>query len=315
VTDKLDVYAMITDRMIALLESGVTPWRKTWKTRGTDASVPANYISNRPYSGVNSWLLWGEALSKGYGSRYWLTFNQVRQLGGKVIKGQKATPVVFWRILTKREKDATTGQPVERKIFFLRYYNVFNLGQTEGCREIKRAEEIVDTLTVEPIEAAQVIADEYFSRESLPLHHGGDSAHYSFADSITMPTMESFVSGSAYYATLFHEMTHSTGAKSRLDRFDMSKGQGIFGSESYSKEELVAEMGAAFLCAEAGILQDVEANTAAYLHGWVSRLKADPKLLIGAAAQAEKATRYILTGSAVAPKVAEEAEEMEAVAA
>jgi antirestriction protein ArdC len=319
-TQQVDVYQLVTDRMVALLEKGIAPWRQPWndgKCKGSrrsfDSFGPANYVSNRSYSGINVWLLLGEALDKGYGSRYWLTFNQARTLGGKVKKGEKATPVVFWKVLTKKVQDVVTGEWEERKVFFLRYYNVFNIEQTEGVREIKRGvvaapEETPEEIVTEEMPGLSLLTD-YMSRESIPLYHGGNRACYSFADTISMPVAAAFDTPAHYVHTLAHEAVHSTGAKSRLNRFDMSAGQGIFGSESYSKEELVAEMGAAYLSAMAGTLDGIEENSAAYLHGWAKKIGEDKKLVVYAAAAAEKAARLIATGSAVAPKVEEEQED------
>jgi antirestriction protein ArdC len=327
-TQPVDVYSMVTDRMVALLEKGVCPWRKPWNDsackgsrRSFDTMGPANYISNRSYSGINTWLLLGTALERGYSSRYWVTFNQVRTLGGKVRKGEKATPVVFWRVLSKEVVNVETGERETKKIFFLRYYNVFNVEQTEGVREIKRGAVAAPVETPEePTEAAEEMVGlslltDYLKRESIPLHHGGNRACYSFADDISMPHPEAFISPAHYTHTLAHEAVHSTGAKSRLNRFDLAAGSGIFGSESYSKEELVAEMGASYLSALAGTLPELEENAAAYLAGWSKKLKSDSKLIVYAASAAEKAARLIATGSAVAPKVEDETEAVEELAA
>lgn len=285
-------YEIITDRIVAALEAGVVPWHRPWTTAGG----PANGLSGRPYRGINAFLTG----CQGYGSRYWLTFRQVQQLGGRVVKGQKATPVVFWKVGQYLVEDPETGERVSRNSFLLRYYNVFNLEQTEGVTLPKGREAVPVAHDVDPIEAAEAIVAGM--PKAPTIEHGGDVASYSPSqDRVAMPKLERFESAAYYYGTLFHELTHATGHPSRLDRGL----NGSFGSDPYAREELVAEMGSAFLVAEAGISADVFRNSVAYLESWVRCLKGNPKLVVIAAAQAQKAADFIL-GRSVATEEAEE---------
>lgn len=286
-SEKLDVYQIITDRMISILESGTCPWQKPWKTSANDV-LPSNFVSKKPYRGINAFLL----LCVPYSCPYWVSFKQASELGGNVKKGEKGFPVVFWNWFPKR----IDGKPVMKAngkpdmVPFLRYYTVFNLEQCEGIEYVKPAP--VEGTKFEPlVEAARII-------EGMPnpptLTHGGNRAYYAPSlDKVNMPEKESFVGAVEYYSTLFHEMAHSTGHKSRLARKGIEE-IAAFGSETYSKEELVAEMGAAFLCGHAGIFHQTQANSAAYLASWIKALKADSKLIVTAAAQAQKAADYIL---------------------
>jgi antirestriction protein ArdC len=279
-----DVYGIITERILALLEQGTIPWQKPWATNGEDC-MPRNLTSRKPYRGVNVFLL--HAMS--YASPYWLTFRQAQELGGNVRKGEKACPVVFWKWL-----DLEGNEPDEKKrVPMLRYYSVFNVAQCEGIeasapeskgREhspIEAAERIVTTMPQKPV-----------------LQHGGTRACYLPAfDRVDMPRPETFQSPEAYYDTLFHELTHSTGHETRLNRKGVAGSEGewsAFGSTPYAKEELVAEMGGAFLCSHAGIVERTINNSAAYVAGWLERLRNDNRLVVQAAAQAQKAADYIL---------------------
>lgn len=268
------VYEIITSRIVEELEKGVVPWRKPWRTL-----PPVNLISKKPYRGINVFLL---AL-QGYGSQYWLTFNQAKQLGGNVRKGEHGTKIVFWKFGTY-ETETGDGDTEERKSAFLRYYTVFNLEQTEGLKAllalppaffIESAEEIVKGMPNPP----------EFKQDF-------QAAYIPSRDVVMMPSRTAFESQAEYYSTLFHELTHSTGHAKRLAREGFDTPQ-KFASESYSREELIAEMGSAMLCGVAGIEQSTLANSAAYLKTWIARLKADTKLVIFAASAAQKAADYI----------------------
>ncbi len=270
------VYEIVTEQVIRQLESGVAPWRKPWRTE-----MPCNLISGKEYRGMNVFLLG----SQGYASRYWLTFNQVNKLGGHVKKGEHSSIVTFWHIGEEKIKaDGSKTRP-----FLLRYYRVFNLTQTEGIAEklgLGNASPRVPS-----IEGCEAIVARM---PNAPKMEQSNAAWYRpSADTVGMPARGLFSSAEEYYSTLFHELTHSTGHASRIGR------EGIeilntFGSESYSKEELVAEMGAAMLCGVTGIAPATIQNSAAYLKTWIARLKSDSRLLVSAASAAQKASDYIL---------------------
>jgi antirestriction protein ArdC len=271
---RCSVYEIITNQILAELERGQVPWRKPWRTL-----PPANLVSKKPYRGINVFLL----AFAGYGSQYWLTFNQAKQLGGNIRKGQHGTKIVFWKCNT-RETESADGEIEERRSAFLRYYTVFNLEQTEGLKALLRLPPAF------PIESAEEIV------KGMPnppaFEQDSRAAYVPSSDTVTMPSRAAFYSQAEYYSTLFHELTHSTGHAKRLGREGIEKIQ-PFGSEDYSKEELVAEMGSAMLCGAAGIEQTTIGNSAAYLRSWINRLKADSRLVISAARAAQEAADYI----------------------
>lgn len=277
-------YEIINNKIMELLKSGTVPWRKTWNAQ---TNSPKNLVSKKEYRGINLWILGCSEFS----SPYWLTFKQAADKGGHVKKGSKSTPVIFYRVVDRKDAELTDGEETDGKGKYgiLKYYSVFNWQQTEGIPEPPTIE-IVNTFTT--IERAeQIIA-------GMPLkpriNYGGNQPAYSPAlDYVKMPAPEAFETPEEYYSTLFHEMAHSTGHASRIGRKGILE-PSYFGSHLYSKEELVAEMSAAFLCGHAGIEQKVLENSAAYIHGWLKALKNDKTLLIHAAAQAQKASDYIL---------------------
>lgn len=272
------VYSIVTDQILKQLESGVAPWRKPWTMR-----PPKNLISERYYRGINVFLL----ASSGYGSPYWLTYKQATERGGHVRKGEHGTKVVFWKIGTREVEDAD-GDTVERKSILLRYYTVFNVEQCEGIESPNLAP------AVNPIEECERIVARM---PNPPAVEQDARAWYRPAnDTVGIPSRNAFHSAEAYYATLFHELTHSTGHPKRLGREGIEK-LNTFGSESYSKEELIAEMGAAMLCGVAGIEQRTLSNSAAYLQAWIDALKSDSRLVVSAASQAQKAADYIQGGT------------------
>lgn len=281
----VDVYAAVTDRIIAQLEKGCIPWRKEWKA-SKGSQLPSNFITGKPYRGINIWLL----VPAGFADSRWLTYKQAQEIGAQVRRGEKGTPIVFWSLWNKPAKPAAAGDDEEKAIPFARQYTVFNVEQCDGIP----VELPFEQPTFEPIPAAQAIADEYLQRAGIELRHGGPRAYYSpRLDYIQMPQPAAFTSPAAYYSTLFHEQGHSTGHESRLNR-DF-KGATTFGDCDYSKEELVAEFCAAYLCAETGISNEqLEVNHAAYIQGWLKALKNDKKLLVSAAQKAQRAADLIL---------------------
>jgi antirestriction protein ArdC len=273
-----DIYQSITEKILAQLQKGSAPWRKPWAVSGM---VPQNLVTKRPYSGIN-WVLLSMSP---YQSPYWVSFKQIRELGGSVLKGAKSQMVVFWKILEYKDK----GSGEMKKIPLLRYYNVFNVEQTSGLEgKIPKANPAID---FHPIAKCEELISGYEGRPAIR-HGGGDRACYSPAlDSISLPEKTAFKSTAAYYCTLFHEVIHSTGAKHRLNREGVAD-EIRFASNSYCLEELTAEIGAAFLCAKASIDNTFE-NSVAYSQTWAKTLQNDPKMIIHAAARAQKAVDWI----------------------
>lgn len=297
------VYDIITDRIIAALEKGVIPWRKEWDTAASDR-MPVNAHSGKPYRGINVLTLWCEQAEKGYASNQWVTFKQALDLGGNVRKGEKATPIVFWKF--DRKADKTTGE-IEQ-FCWARYYSVFNVAQCDGLTTDAPVV-AADRPVFSPIESAEMVAARYLECANAPrLRHGGPRAFYTpTLDYVQMPDRETFRSPEGYYSTLFHELAHSTGHASRLDRFKDGALCSPFGSEDYSKEELTAEMSAAFLCAESGIANDATLNnTVAYIQSWLKALKNDRQMVITAAQRAQRAADYILDRKAYAETVTDD---------
>lgn len=277
-----NVYEIITRQVIESLESGVAPWRKPWSSE-----LPCNLLSQKAYRGFNVFML----ATSGHESKYWLTLNQANKLGGKIKAGSKSRLVTFWSI-GEEKLNVKTGKL--QKPFILRYYNVFNLTQTEGIDLPRAVFERNNRNSFETIEAAENLAE---SMPNPPAFEASDAAWYSpRKDAIGLPARHTFHSPAEYFGTLFHELTHSTGHASRLHR-EAFDNLSQFGSESYSKEELIAEMGSAYLCGLSGIERETLPNSAAYLDNWIKRLKGDSKLILSAASLAQKAADYISRNS------------------
>lgn len=278
---KTDVYHMVTDRIIAELEAGTVPWKHL---ASAPLSQPMNLVSKRPYHGINYLLLSHSQFSP----PYWLTFSQAQELGGHVRKGEKSEIVVFWKFLEVEDKE--TGEMKE--IPFLRYYHVFNVEQTADVEypsaNSKRARK------TPPIEVAEKIVTGMPNGPQIRLDDEPRAYYSPASDFVHMTRREACVSDDRYYQTLFHELTHSTGHKSRLNREAEMNGWHAFGTKEYSREELVAEMGAGFLCAECDIFQTIEEDAAAYIASWLTRLANDRTLVVTAAGKAQKAVAYIL---------------------
>ena len=275
----MDIYAEVTSRIITEMENGVIPWEKPWIASGQCVA----HTTGKPYSLLNQMLL-------GRPGEY-ITFNQCQKEGGKIRKGEKSKMVVFWKWI--EQEDEETGE--KKEVPFLRYYNVFHIDQCEGITA-KHMQALPDILPADMPETkiAEDVIYEYIGREGVQMiHEEGDRAFYRPAtDSITVPHMRQFSATAEYYSTLFHEMTHSTGHKSRLDRLDRVA---AFGSEDYSKEELIAEIGAAALVNHTGLeTPDSFRNNAAYIQNWLQMLKDDKRFIVSAAGKAEKAVNLIL---------------------
>lgn len=282
-----NAYQVVTDKIIALLETGKIPWRQPW-SEGAGLGDNQNLMTQHQYKGVNA-LLTG---CQGYLDPYWLTYRQAQELGGTVKKGEKGTPIVFFKFGVKEESDGE-----EKKWAMAKYSVAFNVAQCEipGLDKIldkQRAKRKADRIQFTPLERCEKVLKGF---ETLPkIQHVEQRAYYRPAtDTVNMPKQVSFESIEKYYAVLFHELTHSTGAENRLNRNGITE-KNFFGSHEYSKEELVAEMGAAFLCHHTGIDTVTIENSAAYIHSWLRRLKDDPRLLMAASSQAQKAVDFIL---------------------
>src|SRR5579864_6365874 len=289
----MDIYSIVTEKIINLLESGVVPWRRPWTSTG----LPRNLVSKKPYRGVNFFLL---SASK-YVSPFWLTIRQANELGGHVRKGEESTVVVFWKVDDAKQStedldnEQTDGKT--RRRFLLRYYRVFNLEQCELPQTVLDKLPKIETHEHDPIEAAERIIADIPNRPEI--QYAGSKAFYSsITDRITLPPRELFASTEEIYACLFHEESHAAGAPKRLNRKSITEAA-PFGSPTYSFEELVAEFSAAYLCAEAGISPAVLENQAAYIQGWLAKLRSEKRMVVIAAAQAQKAADYILNRRAV----------------
>jgi antirestriction protein ArdC len=276
-----DIYQAITERFVEQLKHGTVPWQKPW-------FAVQNIVSRKPYRGINALLLG----STDYQSPFWISFKQSLELGGHVKKGEKSTPVIYYKILEKRDKAGNVimgedGRPA--RIPFVRWANVFNLDQTEGIQ--------APTLTAsqsasQPLEKAAAIVE---NARLCPIHHAGFAACYSPKDDvIRIPAPSTFHSHEDYYHTLYHELIHAAGHSSRLDREGVTQ-RARFGSERYCKEELIGELGAAFLSNEADILDSVRfQNSAAYLASWIQKLENDPRMIVSAASQAQRSSDFIM---------------------
>lgn len=272
------VYSIVTEQILKQLESGVAPWHRPWTLQG-----PKNLVSGRGYRGINVFLL----ASNGYGSPYWLTYKQAIERGGHVRKGEHGTKVIFWKIGV-REAEEPDGEAAERKSIVLRYYTVFNVEQCEGL-EAPMAVPVVNAIE----ECERIIAQ---MPNPPAMQQDGRAWYKPSNDTVGMPSRNSFNCAEEYYSTLFHELAHSTGHTKRIGRDGIEK-LNTFGSESYSKEELIAEMGAAMLCGVAGIERKTLSNSAAYLQSWINVLKSDARMVVSAASQAQKAADYIQGGA------------------
>jgi antirestriction protein ArdC len=283
-----DVYSRITSQIIAALEQGVKPWTQPWNAAHAAGHVSRPLRHNgQPYSGINVLTLWASAMSSHYSAPIWMTFRQAIELGGHVRKGEKGSPVVYANAITKAETDESTGDDIERTIPFLKAYTVFNVEQIEDLpgHFYARAEPARN-----PDERI-ADAERFFAATRADIRHGGDSAYYSpVLDYIQMPPFEAFRDAQSYYATLAHEATHWTRHPTRLDR---DFGRKRFGDDGYAREELVAELGAAFLCADLRLALEDRADHAAYIGHWLAVLKDDKRAVFTAAAHAQRAADYL----------------------
>lgn len=294
--EKVNVYQMVTDRVIEQLEKGIVPWQKPWSGAGLADGGAINYVSRKPYSFLNQMLLGREG--------EYLTFKQIKDLKGNIKKGAKAGIVVFFTMTThgkKKEVDEDGNEIVTEVINMhsypiLKYYHVFHIDDCEGIES--KIKEIEPDDTLKPIEKAENIINGYLSREKKLRFKNdkpsGDAYYSPSQDMVVVPMLSQYQIVEEYYSTTFHELTHSTMPEYRCNRKN-EMGIAAFGSESYSKEELVAELGSAMICNAINIdSEKAFKNSVAYLQGWLSKLKNDNKMIIWAASKAEKAAKYIM---------------------
>jgi len=287
-----DVYQVVTDQIIEMLDAGTAPWHQPWRNTSDVSTFPRSLSTGKPYRGVNPFLLQMTAISMGYSSPWWGTYDQIKERGGQVRKGEKGTMIVFWKRYVRKAK---TADEEDRSAFVLRYFKVFNTDQADGLTVPPApGASPTDSVEFDPVEACESALADYYAHGCPQLVYGGNSASYNYvSDIVRMPERSAFDSPECFYGAWFHETTHSTGHKDRLARPDLLTFH-KFGDENYSREELVAELGSAFLSGMTGIGAVTLPNSASYLASWVRVLRGDKKLIITAAAQAQRAADLIL---------------------
>jgi antirestriction protein ArdC len=286
-TERQDIYTRITGKIVASLEAGVRPWIRPWSGENTAGRITRPLRHNgMPYSGINILMLWGSSVEQGFASPSWMTFKQALELDAHVRKGEKGSLVVYANSITKTEQN-DAGEDVERDIHFLKGYTVFNCDQIEGLPEQYYVKPEPKFTAVERIEHAEA----FFASTRADIRYRGGQAYYAQgADYIQMPPIESFRDAESFYATLAHETTHWTKHPSRLER---DFGRKSWGDEGYAAEELVAELGSAFLCADLELTPEVRDDHASYIASWLEVLKNDSRAVFTAAAHAQRAVDFL----------------------
>jgi antirestriction protein ArdC len=286
--DTKDIYSRVTDKIIADLEQGVRPWMKPWNAEHAAGRITRPLRCNGiPYKGINVLMLWAASVGRGYSCPIWLTFKQALELGGCVRKGEKGELVVYADRIVRAETN-DKGEDVERQIPFLKGYTVFNAEQCENLPPQYSAQSVPAVLT--PVQRIAA-ADQFFANTGAIIRHGGTRAYYAEgADFVQMPPFETFRDAESYAATLAHELTHWTKHDTRLAR---DFGRSRWGDEGYAREELVAELGSAFVCADLEITPEVRADHAAYIASWLKVLKDDRRFIFTAASHAQRAADYL----------------------
>lgn len=282
VQEKTDVYQRVTDSIVAAIEKGVGNWKMPWHTSGRDAFSPINTCSKKAYRGINTLCLWAAAQDKGYTSGEWGTYQQWQDRGAQVRKGEKATLVVFWKFANTETQDGDETTHGSR-LLFTKGYSVFNAAQVDGY-----------TPKSEPLPAGPeriAATDAFFAAVGADVRHGGNRAFYTTGDDhIQMPMLQQFTDNLSYYSTLAHEHTHWTAKAGRCDR-QLGK---RFGDHQYAAEELIAELGAAFVCASLGLSSEPREDHAQYIKSWLNVLKADKKAIFTAASKAQQACDWMV---------------------
>lgn len=281
----MTIYEVINERITKALQNGTAPWNRPW--RGA-ANQPRNLTSGREYRGINVFVL----SAMGYASPYWLTFNQAKNLGANVRRGEHGTPVVFWKFGARELQDGE--EMTSERTVLARQYTVFNVEQIENLDV--PADLLTPRAPARPLAECESLLTSYIGMPEIK-YAEQRAWYHKILDVVNMPKRETFISQEHFYSTLFHELTHSTGHPKRLNRATLNDAA-HFGDENYSKEELVAEMGAAYLCGLAGIENKTINQSASYLAGWLKALRNDHRLLISAASQAQRAIDYIRQGAA-----------------
>lgn len=283
-----DVYSRITGKIVADLEQGIRPWHRPWNVEHAAGRITRPLRHNGvPYKGINVVMLWSAAVTKGYACPLWLTFKQAIELGGHVRKGEAGELIVFASRITRTETSGE-GEEIEREIPFLKGYTVFNAEQCNDLPAQYYAKAEPAALT--PMQRLDA-ADRFFAATGIEVRHGGSRAYYAEGpDYVQMPPFETFRDAESYAATLSHELTHATKHAKRLAR---DLGRVRRGDEGYAREELVAELGAAFLCADLAITPEVREDHAAYIATWITVLKNDKRAIFSAAAHAQRAADYL----------------------
>lgn len=283
---RADIYTRITDQIITALERGVKPWTQPWRTSQGAVTRPLRH-TGEAYSGINVLTLWCSSMEHGFESPTWMTFKQALEYGAAVRKGEKGSPVVYASTIERSEENPETGEAEACSIPFLKSYTVFNSEQIDGLPERFHI-----ASKVEPNPDQRIAnAEAFFGDIGADIRHGGTSAFYAPSpDYIQMPRFEVFLGAEGYYATLAHEMTHWTRHASRLDR---DLGRKTFGDAGYAREELVAELGAAFLCADLGLTLEDREDHASYIASWLQVLQNDKRAIFSAAAYAQRAVDYL----------------------
>lgn len=273
----VDLYQAVTDKIVEQLENGVAPWVKPWTNSGF-GGLPYNAATGKAYRGINVMMLYAPAAGEG-----WMTYKQASEVGAQVRKGEKGSMVVFFKPLLIEDKNRPAGsEPGTKSIPMLKYYTVFHTSQIDGLPE-----KFLPKTVAQPTEKQRIEAAEQYLAQAK-INHGGDRAYYSIdRDSITLPFQDQFKSVDDYYATALHELTHWTGHSSRTAREYGKR----FGDQAYAREELVAEMGAAFLCAKTGITAQLQ--HASYIQSWLKVLKNDKRAVLVAAGAAQRAVDFV----------------------
>jgi len=285
-TVRRDLYQHVTNRILEDLEHGVRPWLKPWSASSVGGSILPRRHNGIQYQGINVLLLWSEAMARGYTATAWMTYRQALELGAHVRKGETGTLVVFADRITRTE-DGDNGESVERSIPYLKSYIVFNVEQIDGLPP----QYVPQAPAPASVEIRHAQAESFIAATRATLRFGGDRAYYAPAfDVIQLPPLPAFRDMESYYGTALHELTHWTGHPSRCAR-ELNGHR--FGSEAYAFEELIAELGSAFLCAELGITPEVRDDHVAYLAGWLTVLKQDKRAIFAAASQAQRAADYL----------------------
>jgi antirestriction protein ArdC len=286
-TQRNDLYTRVTNAIVADLEQGVRPWLRPWNAEHAAGPITRPLrAGGQAYKGINVLMLWTSAMTQSFASPIWMTFKQAKELNASVRKGSRGSLVVYSDRIRKTET-SEAGEEQERDIYFMKEYHVFNVEQIEGLPPHFYA---TAAPQVDPLQRNEA-ADQFFANTGADIRHGGNQAYYAPGpDYVQMPPFGSFTDAESYSATLAHEMTHWTKHPSRLERdFGRSK----FGDEGYAREELVAEIGAAFLCCDLGITPEPRDDHASYLDHWLRVLKEDKRAIFQAAAQAQKAVDFL----------------------